>query len=120
MFNRKGDAMRNYWNNGRWAMTVIYDCDTHEYTATINTENNGFIDFWEGSDYNTLAKRIMEATGIVIIKRNNMIFEKLSAHERIATIDASGGKIGDCRVTLNEIRAGWKPNLPNNVAIAFC
>lgn len=112
--------MRNYWNNGRWAMTVIYDCDTREYTATINTENNGFIDFWEGSDYNTLAKRIMEATGIVIIKRNNMIFEKLSSHERIATIDASGGKIGDCRVTLNEIRAGWKPNLPNNVAIAFC
>lgn len=38
----------------------------------------------------------------------------------IAAVNSNGGKKGDCRVTLKEIRAGWKPELPNSVAIAYC
>lgn len=102
---------------GKWAMTVIYNCDTRKYNATMNTEK-GFIDFWEDMDYNTLKKAVYDITGVQILNRNRMIFEKLSDFEKIATIDASGGKIGDCRVTLNDIKMGWRPLLPCNVEMA--
>jgi len=103
--------MANKWNHGRWAATFIQNTETGKYHCTINTENAGFIDFWDEYDWISLCNEIRISTGICMLKRKDMHFEKLSDFERIATIDATQTR-DDCRVSLDEIRQGWKPNLP--------
>ena len=110
--------MRNYYNHGRWAATFIQNTETGKYHCSINTENCGVIDFWDEYDWNSLALAVEMTTGIRILKRKDMHFEKISEFAKIATLDASGAKKGDCRVSLEEIRQGWKPLLPFDNAMA--
>ena len=62
-------------------------------------------------DYRTLKEAIRLKTGVEILKRKDMIFERLSDFEKVATIDATQyrGEGKDCRVTLAERINGWKP-----------
>jgi hypothetical protein len=60
-------------------------------------------------DYRTLSKSIFNKTGITILKCKDMIFEKLSDTEKVATIDCTQYRNGDCRVTIKELLNGWKP-----------
>ena len=59
-------------------------------------------------DYNTLKQAILLKTGIVILKRKDMIFEKLSDFEQVATIDNTQVR-NDCRVTIAELINGYEP-----------
>ena len=101
----------------KWAMTMIYDTSSHKYHASVNTEK-GIVDFWDDVNYNTLKKAIEDTTGIVIPDRKRMKFEKLSEFTKIATVDNTGAKIGDYRVSLEDIRNGWKPLLKNDIPMA--
>ena len=101
----------------KWCMTMIYDCSSHKYHASVNTEK-GIVDFWDDVDYNTLKKAIEDTTGIVIPDRKRMKFEKLSEFTKIATVDNTGAKVGDYRVSLEDIRNGWRPLLKNDVPMA--
>jgi len=95
----------------KWACTIVKE---HEGTYYTNMEINGITvkDLPEGVNYNTLKEAIKNKTGITILKHKDMIFEKLSDTEKVATIDATQYRgIGkDCRVTLKERIKGWKPN----------
>lgn len=55
-----------------------------------------------GVDYNTLREAIRQQTGIEILKRSQMIFERYNG-KSYAMIDATQTR-NDCRVTTDEIR----------------
>ena len=59
-------------------------------------------------DYNTLREAIRINTGIEILKRSQMIFERYNG-KYYAMIDATQTR-NDCRVTIQEILDGWKPD----------
>lgn len=92
-----------------WTCTIIQK--EGKYSAILLIENVEVEGLPSEVDYRTLREAIRAKTGIHILKRKDMIFEKLSDFEKIATIDATqrrwGGK--DCRVRLAERKAGWKP-----------
>ena len=100
----------------KWAGTFIQNTETGKYYCTLNTEN-GFVDFWDEADWITLSHDIEVITGIRVLKRKDMKFEKLSEFSKIATIDATQTR-SDCRVSLSEIRNGWRPLLPCDVPMA--
>ena len=92
----------------KWTCTVIQNTDSGKYHADmlINNKNVDGIPF--DVDYKTLTEVIKRVTGISILKRKEMIFERLSDFERIATIDATQPR-NDCRVTVTERINGWNP-----------
>lgn len=61
-----------------------------------------------GVDYNTLREAIRRQTGIEILKRSQMIFERYNG-KSYAMIDATQTR-NDCRVTIEEILSGWQPD----------
>ena len=69
----------------------------------------------EHVDYNTLREAIRSQTGIEILKRRDMQFQQ-SGRKKYAYIDATQyrGEGKDCRVTLDEMRAGWKPDFTDS------
>lgn len=90
----------------KWTLTVI-QCDG-KYRAIMETDN-GYIDELPSEvNYKTLKEAIRFKTGVEILKRKDMVFERLSDFEKIATIDATQPR-RDCRVTMAERKSGWKP-----------
>jgi hypothetical protein len=95
----------------KWACTIVKEFEG-TYYARMCIDGKEVEDLPEGVNYKTLKEAIKNKTGITILKHKEMIFEKLSDTEKIATIDATQYRgIGkDCRVTLKERIEGWKPN----------
>lgn len=94
----------------KWICTIVQDSDG-KYYASMDIDNIQVTELPEHVDYNTLKEAIRNKTGIEILKKKDMIFERLSDFEKIATIDATQyrGDGKDCRVTLKERINGWKP-----------
>jgi hypothetical protein len=74
----------------------------------MQIEGRNIYDLEENVDYRTLKKSIEDKTGIRILQCKDMIFEKLSNTEKVATIDCTQSR-EDCRVTMEELKNGWKP-----------
>ena len=97
---------------GRWTCTIIQNTELGRYRVAdfrINGKevNVTFSDF-SYYRYVDLRALIRIKTGIDILKRKDMIFERLSDFEKIATIDNTQVR-EDCRVTIKERIAGWQP-----------
>lgn len=94
----------------RFACTVIKNLEG-KYRCKLEIEGVEIQNIEENVDYKTLKKSIEDRTGIIILKYKDMIFERLSNTEKIATIDATQYREGkDCRVTISDRIEGWKPN----------
>lgn len=61
----------------------------------------------EHVNYNELRDAIRQKTGVVILQRKDMKFQQ-SGRKKFAYIDATQER-KDCRVTLDEMKQGWKP-----------
>ena len=92
----------------KWICTVIQNADSGKYHADVLINNKSVDGIPFDVDYKTLTEAIKRVTGISILKRKEMIFERLSDFERIATIDATQPR-NDCRVTVEERINGWNP-----------
>jgi hypothetical protein len=101
----------------RWFCKVVKNSE-NKYYAVMEIEGKPVQGLAENVDYKTLSKSIENKTGIIILKCKNMIFEKLSNTEKIATIDVTQSKEGDCRVTVKELANGWKPAWENQEEIS--
>ena len=92
----------------KWTCTVIQNTDSGKYHADVLINNKSVDGIPFDVDYKTLTEAIKRVTGISILKRKEMIFERLSDFEKIATIDATQPR-NDCRVTVTERINGWNP-----------
>ncbi|WP_252241620.1 hypothetical protein [Clostridium sp. ZBS18] len=93
----------------RWYCKVIKDND-NKYYANMEVEGKT-IDLPIGVNYKKLKEEIKNKTGIDILKCKDMIFEKISCNEKIATIDCTRYRNnGDCRIRIEELITGWKPS----------
>lgn len=97
-------------NKNRWCCTVVRDAEG-KYYARMEIEGVEVRDLPEHVDYKTLSAAILKKTGVSILKHEDMLWERLSDTEKIATIDASQnrGEDKDCRVSVADRIAGWKP-----------
>lgn len=99
----------------KWTCTIIQNMNNGRYRVAdfridgVDISERFYRPF--DMDYREMMKEIREKTGIEILKRKDMIFERLSDFEKIATIDATQyrGEGKDCRVTVAERIAGWQP-----------
>ena len=93
----------------KWTLTVIQS--NGKYRAIMLMDNKEVEDLPSEVDYKTLKEAIRLKTGVEILKRKDMIFERLSDFEKVATIDATQyrGEGKDCRVTIEDRKNGWKP-----------
>lgn len=92
----------------RWFCKIIKNSD-NKYRAVMEIEGKQVQGLAENVDYRTLKKSIEDKTGIRILQCQSMIFEKLSNTEKVATIDCTRSREGDCRVRIEELIRGWKP-----------
>lgn len=92
----------------KWTCTVIQNTGIGKYHANMLINNKIVDGIPFDVDYKTLMEAIKRITGISILKRKEMIFERLSDFEKIATIDATQTR-NDCRVTVEERISGWMP-----------
>ena len=92
----------------KWTCTVIQNTGSGKYHANMLINNKIVDGIPFDVDYKTLMEAIKCITGISILKRKEMIFERLSDFEKIATIDATQCR-NDCRVTVEERINGWNP-----------
>lgn len=94
----------------KWTCTVVKDA-TGKYYARLTIGGYDVEGLPEHVNYKTLKETIRQKTGIEILKHKDMIWERLSDTEMIATIDATQyrRKGKDCRVTIEERKNGWKP-----------
>lgn len=90
----------------KWTCTII-QCDG-KYRAVMLINNKEVDGIASDVDYKTLSQSIKQITGIEILKRKDMIFERLSDFEKFATLDATQPR-NDCRVTAAERKNGWNP-----------
>lgn len=93
----------------KFTCTVI-QCDNGKYRANMIINGRDVLGLPYDVDYRTLRDGIQRMTGIQILKRKDMIFEKLSDFEKIATIDATQPLPNGCRVTLEDRKSGWNPD----------
>ena len=98
----------------RWTCTIIQNTETGKYrVADFTIEGRDITEKFRDPfdlDYRSLMSLIRKETEIEILNRKDMIFERLSDFEKIATIDATqyrGGR--GCRVTIKDRIAGWQP-----------
>lgn len=93
----------------KWTLTVIQS--NGKYRAIMLMDNKEVEDLPAEVNYKTLKEAIKLKTGVEILKRKDMIFEKLSDFENVATIDATQyrGEGKDCRVTMEDRKNGWQP-----------
>lgn len=91
-----------------WVCTVIQNIETGKYRVDMEVAGRRVDGLPIDVDYNTLKSEIKRITNKSILDRKDMIFERLSDFEKIATIDAASVR-RDCRVTLKERINGWKP-----------
>lgn len=90
----------------KWICEVAQDFDGRYY-ANMTIQEKRVEGLPEYVDYKTLQKSILQKTGIVILKRKDMIFEKYG-RKRYALLDNTQTR-NDCRVTLWERMNGYKP-----------
>lgn len=90
----------------RWFIEVVQDYDG-TYYANMIRGGKPVVGLPEHVDYNALRDAIREKTGVVILKRKEMFFQQ-SGHKKYAYIDNTQER-NDCRVTLQEITNGWRP-----------
>lgn len=90
----------------KFTCEIVQDLGT--YYANLFVDNKQIMELPEYVDYKTLAKAIRQETGICIPKRKDMLFEKIQ-RKYYAMIDNTQVR-SDCRVTLAEIKAGYKPD----------
>lgn len=90
----------------KWTCTIIQR--DGKYRAVMLINNKEVDGIASDVDYRALSQSIKQITGIEILKRKDMIFERLSDFEKIATIDATQPR-NDCRVTVTERINGWNP-----------
>ena len=95
-------------NMSRWCCTVIYDEENRKYRCLLQIEGSYVDGLPEDVGYAELRKSIKCLTGKELPYHKDMIWERLSYFEKIATIDATQLRT-DCRVRLNERQNGWKP-----------
>lgn len=94
-------------NMSKWFIEVVQDFDGRYY-ANMTIGGKRVDGLPEYVDYNTLREAIRRKTGIVILPRKEMHFEQFQ-RKKYAYIDATQER-PDCRVSLEEIKAGWQPN----------
>lgn len=94
----------------KWSCTVIKDA-YGKYYAELIIDGCDVKGLPRHVNYKTLKEAIQQKTGITILKHKDMIWERLSDTEKIATIDATQyrGEGTDCRVIIKERKNGWKP-----------
>ena len=93
----------------KWTLTVIQS--NGKYRAIMLMDNKEVEGLPSEVNYKTLKEAIKLKTGVTILQRKEMIFEKLSDFEKIATIDATQYREGkDCRVTMEDRKNGWQPD----------
>ena len=92
---------------GKFFLEVVQDFDG-SYYANMVINGNPVQDLKEYVDYNTLRKDIRDKTGIEILKRKDMVFQQWG-RKKYAYIDNTQYR-EDCRVTLDEMRHGFKPD----------
>ena len=95
----------------RWTCTIVQNTETGKYRIA-DFRINGIV-VWELQllsevYYLALKEEVKRVTGIQLLPRRDMFFEKLSDFEKIATIDNTQVR-NDCRVTIKERIAGWQP-----------
>lgn len=105
---------------GRWYMEMVQDFDGRYYAHMI-IEGKVVENLPEYVDYKTLTEAIRRETGISLLKRKDMIFEK-RGRKKYAHIDATGGNTAwrqkvnanelghDCRITFKDIEDGYTPD----------
>lgn len=84
----------------KFVCTIIHHKD-RKYRALMEMNGCEVKGLPEDVDYKTLVQAIRLKTGIEILKRKDMLFEKLSDFETIATIDSTQTR-DDCRVSVKE------------------
>ena len=96
---------------GRWTCTIIQNTENSLYrVADFRIAGKDITERFRvpfDLNYRGLMNFIKEETGITLFKRKDMIFERLSDFEKIATLDATQER-EDCRVTIKERIAGWQ------------
>ena len=97
-------------NQNKWFLEVV-QCQDGTYYANMAVARNFVRGLPEYVDYNTLRRAIRLKTGISILPKKDMIFQK-SGTRNYAYIDATQPR-EDCRVTLEEMKNGWKPGWSN-------
>lgn len=90
----------------RWFLEIVRDFDG-TYYANMQIEGKCVEGLPAYVDYNTLKNAIKEKTGVVILKRKDLIFKKLG-RKHYAYIDATQEST-DCRVTFKDFKNGYKP-----------
>ena len=91
----------------RWFLEVVQE-QNGTYSANMIMGGKPVEGLPSGVDYNTLRDAIRNKTSVVILKRKDMLFQR-SGRRSFAFIDNTQER-KDCRVTLDEMRLGWKPN----------
>ena len=96
----------------KWTCTIIQNTENSLYrVADFRSDGKDITERFcvpFDLDYRGLVIFVKEETGICLLKRKEMIFERLSDFEKIATLDATQER-EDCRVTIKERIAGWQP-----------
>jgi len=94
----------------KFFIEVVQDFDG-TYYANMVVSGSPVRGLKEHVDYNTLREDIKVKTGIEILKKKDMFFQQCG-RKKYAYIDATQyrGEGKDCRVTLDEMRSGWKPD----------
>lgn len=93
---------------GKWFLEIIQDFDG-SYYANMTVDGKRVEGLSEYVDYNTLRESIRTRTGISILHRKHLIFQR-NGRKRYAYIDATQPCKRGCVVTLDEVCAGHKPN----------
>ena len=94
------------YNDRRWFLEVVQYQDG-TYCANMAVAGNFLRFLPEYVDYNTLKRAIRLKTGISILPKKDMIFQR-SGTLNYAYIDKTQPR-EDCRVTLEEMNNGWMP-----------
>lgn len=95
---------------GKWFLEVIQDREGM-YSANMYTATGRIQGLPEHVDYNTLREGIRQHTGVEILKKKDMLFQQCEG-KKYAYIDNTQfrGEGKDCRVLLEEMRAGFRPD----------
>lgn len=94
----------------KWFIEVVQDHDG-TYYANMAIDGQPVRDLPQNVDYTTLREAIRNRTGVEILKRKDMQFQQFG-HKKYAYLDNTQyrGEGKDCRVSLDEMRAGWQPD----------
>lgn len=96
----------------KWFLEIVQDFDGRYY-CNLTIDGERIKGLPEYVDYKTLSAAIRERTGICIVQRKCLIFRQ-SGRKKYAYIDATQPLKRGCIVTLDEMRAGHKPNFNRN------